>query len=101
MTQKEYDEIRASVELAIEAERSEFGSIMPQAKQRILATLDDAVGNTLLDGTDPTVVVIGSPIDGITLYGPFDDHEEALDWGGEQICESWWAVDITHPDDED
>ncbi len=58
-------------------------------------------------GMTPHVVVVGSPFDGITIYGPFPAVHNANDWVG---CNSvtdlddmdWWVVGLEspYPDEE-
>ena len=39
------------------------------------------------------VVMVGNPLDGVLLYGPFDDHETALAWAeAENPPSTWWTV---------
>ena len=42
------------------------------------------------------VIAIGNPVDGITLYGPFDDGEAANVWA-ENEGGDWWNITITNP----
>lgn len=42
------------------------------------------------------VIVIGNPIDGISLYGPFDDIEEAHEWA-ENNSDEWWCAMLYEP----
>jgi hypothetical protein len=47
-------------------------------------------------------VVIGNPIDGITVYGPFETLEDACSWG-ETITSSdgdWWPTSLVDPTKE-
>ena len=42
------------------------------------------------------LVAIGSPFDGISLFGPFDVHEDALEWAELKVKnEDWWIVTTT------
>jgi hypothetical protein len=45
------------------------------------------------------IVVIGSPSDGFTFHGPFDDHEDALHWVEGEKNESWWISDLQAVDE--
>jgi len=42
------------------------------------------------------VVAVGSPFDGVTLYGPFISHDEAVEYG-EGFDDVWNAVTLTPP----
>lgn len=49
--------------------------------------------------TNGLVLLVGNPIDGLTLYGPFHD-EEALSREAETIADSdWWSAKLLAPDD--
>jgi hypothetical protein len=37
-------------------------------------------------------VALGNAFDGITLYGPFEDHEEAIEWASENDGGKPWEV---------
>ncbi len=43
------------------------------------------------------VIVVGNPIDGIDIYGPFDRRLDANDWATENVPEEhdWFVVGIT------
>jgi hypothetical protein len=38
-------------------------------------------------------VAVGNPFDGVTLFGPFYNSEEADEWG-ESVQDDWWVVEI-------
>lgn len=43
------------------------------------------------------MIVVGAsnPFDGITLYGPFEDFDEANDWAEHNITDmDWWSVKV-------
>lgn len=42
------------------------------------------------------VIIIGNPIDGITIHGPFDDIEEAHEWA-EENSDEWWCAMLYIP----
>lgn len=45
----------------------------------------------------PHVIVTGNPFDGLTLIGPFDNHEAALTYADTHTFEwDWWVVPV-HP----
>ena len=54
----------------------------------------------------PHVVVVGSPFDGMTVYGPFPAVHNANDWAE---CNSvtdlndvdWWVVGLESPDPDE
>ena len=43
-------------------------------------------------------VAVGDAFDGINLYGPFEDGEEATIWAGDTIKESWNVVELQEPE---
>ncbi len=43
------------------------------------------------------VLVTGNPINGITLYGPFDSDEEALEFGEHVGHDTWWLTYLEDP----
>lgn len=45
---------------------------------------------------DKYVIVIGNPIDGITIYGPFENMEEAHEWA-ENNSDEWWCSYLYEP----
>ena len=40
------------------------------------------------------VAVVGNPFDGLEIYGPFEDHEDATDWCEKSYCGWWNIVDV-------
>ncbi len=45
-----------------------------------------------------TVVVVGDPINGITIYGPFKDAEDAISWAQSEVTkEPWWTAALETP----
>ena len=44
-------------------------------------------------------VAIGSPFDGLYLWGPFDDQDAARMWAEKEITadENWWLVELENP----
>lgn len=44
----------------------------------------------------PLVVILGNPIDGLTIYGPFDDLGDVLWWmeGADETC---WMIELENP----
>lgn len=46
------------------------------------------------------VVMVGNPVDGISLFGAFDDVEAANQWAEDTIKnETWWVVRINAPEE--
>jgi hypothetical protein len=43
------------------------------------------------------IVAVGDPWDGIVLYGPFDNFDDAHDWADTTINESWNVVEVKTP----
>jgi hypothetical protein len=42
------------------------------------------------------LVAKGNPFDGVTLYGPFDEGDDALEWAEFNDTEGdWWIVKTT------
>ncbi len=42
------------------------------------------------------VVVVGNPIDGIQIFGPFDHINDAIEWT-ESLKGEWWIVTLEEP----
>lgn len=40
------------------------------------------------------VAVVGNPFEGLEIYGPFEDHEEAMGWCEKLNCETWNIVKV-------
>ena len=51
------------------------------------------------EGLAMYVVATGSPFDGISLFGPFQDFDDALDYM-EGLPADSWAVDLNDPTEE-
>lgn len=43
-------------------------------------------------------VAVGDPFDGLSFYGPFDDHDAAVEWA-DNLDNTWWIVPLNPPDD--
>lgn len=44
------------------------------------------------------VVLVGNPIDGMTIHGPFEDGNEAGDWAQSEFQDdTWWIVEVKKP----
>lgn len=55
------------------------------------------------EGTTPlsetVALLVGNPVDGITVYGPFTDHELASDYAETHFRhEEWWLIDMLPAD---
>lgn len=37
-------------------------------------------------------VISGNPFDGMQLFGPFVDEEEACEWAEKETTDSWWLI---------
>ena len=48
------------------------------------------------------VIVIGNPVDGIKLQGPFTSQEEAIAFAEEELAvvDSWWVTKLYAPSEE-
>ena len=44
------------------------------------------------------VVVLGNPVDGISIHGPFKNHMDAMTWA--EGFEDWWITTLEDPDDD-
>jgi len=55
---------------------------------------DEVVGGLI-------ILAVGNPFDGITLYGPFEDTEQACDYAEHEFAnETWWLPDVMEVKDE-
>lgn len=47
------------------------------------------------------LIIVGNPLDGLNIFGPFDTQEDAL-WYGENNHqgEDWWYAETIDPDGE-
>ena len=48
--------------------------------------------------TQATVVITGDPIEGLTIYGPFTDVFEAIEWGENYLGIDWWTYVLEPPE---
>jgi hypothetical protein len=48
------------------------------------------------------LIIVGNPIDGLNIFGPFDTQEDAL-WYGENnhVDEDWWFTKTINPDEDE
>lgn len=44
------------------------------------------------------MLVTGNPLDGITLYGPFSNGEEAFSYADRTRLTEWWTAPLHRPD---
>lgn len=50
------------------------------------------------DADETHVVVSGSPIDGITLWGPFPSTPDATEFAERELGhDNWWVTKLSHP----
>jgi hypothetical protein len=48
-----------------------------------------------MNGMGMHVVLVGNPVDGLTIYGPFTTGEDANDWADSNVKnEDWWAAPL-------
>lgn len=45
-------------------------------------------------GTGPTIIVTGNPVDGFRHVGPFDTPSAAIDWATSNVTEEWWETQL-------
>jgi hypothetical protein len=45
---------------------------------------------------DTHVVIVGNPIDGFEIYGPFENEEEAFEYE-ESVATSCWSMPLNAP----
>ena len=47
------------------------------------------------------IVIIGNPIDGFSIVGPFATFDEAVEWASTDLVtnEPWWATKLESPSD--
>lgn len=46
------------------------------------------------------VIVIGNPVDGIKLQGPFSSQEDAITFALLAAVDSWWVTKLYTPSEE-
>ncbi len=46
------------------------------------------------------VVIIGNPVDGVTLHGPFGDPEDAAAWAEWHANDNWMLAELKEPKEE-
>ena len=51
--------------------------------------------------TKPYILIVGDPINGFAIYGPFDDANEAIAAGDDFSQDSWWVAQLKDPQEED
>lgn len=54
--------------------------------------------SSALLGGESFVIVAGSPMDGLTLIGPFSDHGSAVWHAEDTIKQEWWITKLETPD---
>lgn len=45
-------------------------------------------------------VAVGNIFDGLTFYGPFDDIEDAMEWGESNNNAEWNVFTLNNPEEE-
>jgi hypothetical protein len=45
------------------------------------------------------VVVVGNPFDGMAIHGPFDEIEDANQYGEYTNEDYWWVLELVTPED--
>lgn len=43
------------------------------------------------------IVIVGNPIEGLDIYGPFDDIDQAIGWGEDLVQGDWWLAKVESP----
>jgi hypothetical protein len=44
------------------------------------------------------VIILGNPVDGIVIFGPFDGPLEAVNWAEMQMRgNTWWVTELKEP----
>lgn len=41
------------------------------------------------------ITIIGNPVDGLSFYGPFENSEEAIDFGDRNADTDWWITELS------
>jgi len=42
-------------------------------------------------------VAVGEMFDGINFFGPFDEWDDAMDWGEGNASRTYWIVELEKP----
>lgn len=50
----------------------------------------------MLQDNNQFCVIIGDPIDGVTIYGPFLSSEDAIEWAEQFVSgtQNWWVTQL-------
>lgn len=65
--------------------------------------VDEAVTLVAMDGEAVTedartrVLIVGNPVRGITIYGPFETDEDAMRYGEQSGHDTWWIWYLEDP----
>lgn len=87
-----YEDIMESLAMALTAE-----GILGEKAVAVMTTVKDAVDNNT---DDPIVLIIGGPIDGFNLHGPFESVDAADEFAGQQAgMLGWWITKLNSPDE--
>ncbi len=47
--------------------------------------------------TKQGVIISGNPIDGLTVWGPFNSCENGFNWARENLKTEWWWAILENP----
>ena len=45
------------------------------------------------------LIIIGNPVQGFDIFGPFDDVDQAITWGEDLVQGDWWLTELVSPAD--
>ncbi|RQH02734.1 hypothetical protein [Paraburkholderia dinghuensis] len=45
-----------------------------------------------------TCIVIGNPLDGLQIIGPFDDDDDARCYAEQKLSGEWWITEMLEPE---
>lgn len=81
--------------------RVEFRRFSKQVHQMDVEGSWTALNQLIAEVVDPPnpirVVITGNPLDGFSIFGPFDDFESATAFG-ESLNEEWWTAHVGRPE---
>lgn len=40
----------------------------------------------------PHIIIVGNPIDGFKVYGPFESGDEAINWASHTVDDEHWSL---------
>lgn len=50
------------------------------------------------ENTENVFAYIGNPFSGAAMYGPFDTHEDAIEWAQGSGSDCWHVIEALKPD---